>query len=170
MFKHPNIFKGSSTVGTIGRVFPHICATGFYILIESYFYTSISFIHRPDIIYFDFAKAFDTVNHYLLLRKLKTHYKIETRLLKFLINYLQNRHQRVVLENVFSDYLPVISGVPQGSILGPLLFVLFINDISSGISTGTNICLFADDPKIWRQMTSNEDCDILQKDINYLYH
>ena len=123
-----------------------------------------------DIIYFDFAKAFDTVNHNLLLRKLKTHYKIEARLLKFLINYLQNRHQRVVLENVFSDYLPVIPGVPQGSILGPLLFFLFINDISSGISTGTNICLFADDTKIWHQMTSNEDCDILQKEIYYLYH
>ena len=52
-----------------------------------------------DIIYFDFAKAFDTVNYYLLLYKLKSYYKIDARLLKFLINYLQNRQQRVVLEN-----------------------------------------------------------------------
>ena len=123
-----------------------------------------------DIIYFDFAKAFDTVNHNLLPQKLKSYYKIEARLVKFLINYLQNRHQRVVLENVFFDSLPVISGVPQGSILGLLFFVLSINDISTGISTSTNICLFADDTKIWRPMASTKDCDILQKDINYLYH
>ena len=102
-----------------------------------------------DIIYFDFAKAFDTVNHDLLLQKLKHNYKIDARLLKVLTNYLQNRHQRVLLENIFSESLPVKSGVPQGSILGPLLFVLFINDIGLGISTGTNICLFADDTKNW---------------------
>ena len=121
-----------------------------------------------DIIYLDFAKAFDTVNHDLLLLKLINEFYIDARLLKFLVNYLQNRHQRVVLENVLSDTLPVISGVPQGSILGPLLFVLFINDISTGISTGTSICLFADDAKIWRAMSSVEDCNILQNDVNYL--
>ena len=98
----------------------------------------------------------------------KNHYKIDARLLKFLTNYLQNRHQRTSLENVFSNYLPVKSGVPQGSILGPLLFVLFINDICSGINSGTNICLFADDTKIWKSMNSEADCTILQNDINYL--
>ena len=122
-----------------------------------------------DIIYFDFAKAFDTVNHDLLLLKLKNKYNIEARLLKFLVNYLQNRLQRVALENVLSDSLPVNSGVPQGSILGPLLFVLFINDISTGITSGTNICLFADDTKIWRSMNCVEDCNILQNDIDYLH-
>ena len=99
---------------------------------------------------------------------LKNRYKIDAHLLKFLTNYLQNLHQRTSLENVFSNYLPVKSSVPQGSILGPLLFVLFINDISSGINSGTNICLFADDTKIWRSMNSEVDCTILQKDINYL--
>ena len=121
-----------------------------------------------DVIYFDFAKAFDTVNHDVLLYKLKNHYKIDARLLKFLTNYLQNRHQRTSIENIFSRYLPVKSGVPQGSILGPLLFLLFINDISSGINSGTNICLFADDTKIWRSMNSEVDCAILQNDIIYL--
>ena len=72
------------------------------------------------------------------------------------------------MENVFSDYLPVQSGIPQGSILGPLLFVLFINNISSGINPKTNITLFADDTKIWRRMESEEDCAILQRDIDYL--
>ena len=93
-----------------------------------------------DIKYFDFAKAFDTVNHDLLLYKLKNCYKIDARLLKFIKNYLQNRCQRTSLENVFSNYLPVKSGVHPGSVLGPLLFVVFINDISNGVSPGTNIC------------------------------
>ena len=121
-----------------------------------------------DITYFDFAKAFDTVNHDILLNKLKDKFNINARLLKFFVNYLKNRRLRVTLENVFSDYLPVQSGVPQGSILGPLLFVLFINDISIDISPNTNIGLFADDTKIWRSMEKEEDCVILQKDIDYL--
>ena len=121
-----------------------------------------------DIIYFDFAKAFDTVNHDLLLSKLKTNFKIDGRLLKFIASYLRNRQQRVVLDNTFSDYKPVKSGVPQGSILGPILFVLFINDISLEISPGTKTCLFADDTKIWRPMQSELDCKILQNDINNL--
>ena len=93
---------------------------------------------------------------------------MEGRLLKFLTNYLNDRHQCVVIENIFSDYEHVKSAVPQGSILGPLLFTLFINDISTGISTETNICQFADDTKIWRPMKTELDCNILQKDIEYL--
>ena len=129
------------------------CATNLITLTED-IATNLHNDTSIDVIYFDFAKAFDTVNHDLLLYILKNHYKIDACLLKFLTNYLQNRHQRTSLENVFSNYLPVKSGVPQGSILGPLLFVLFINDISSGINSGTNICLFADDTKIWRSMNS----------------
>ena len=123
-----------------------------------------------DIIYFDFAKAFDTVNHDLLLLKLKNEFNIDVRFLKFLVNHLQNRHQRVVLENLLSDTLPVMSGIPQGSTLEHLLFVLFINGISTRISNGTSIYLFADDTKIWRAMSNVEDCNILQNDItsNYL--
>ena len=76
-----------------------------------------------NIIYFDFAKAFDTVNHDLLINKLKKNFSIDGRLLRFITNYLKNRRQCVVMENVFSDYEHVLSGVPQGSILGPLLFI-----------------------------------------------
>ena len=114
------------------------------------------------------AIAFDFVNHDILLNKLKVMYGIDGTLIKFLTSYLQNRYQRVVVSNQSSTTLQVNSGVPQGSILGPLLFVLFINDISSGLSDGTNIVLYADDTKIWRRIVSAQDNTILQADINYL--
>ena len=122
-----------------------------------------------DVVYFDFAKAFDTVTHDLILNKLKNQYKIDGNLLKLFVNYLQGRKQRVILDNSSSEYIDVLSGVPQGSILGPLLFILFINDIYMGLDNDTNIGLYADDTKIWRNIYSEHDCAILQKDINTLY-
>ena len=121
-----------------------------------------------DVIYFDFAKAFDTVSHDLILNKLKTQYNIDGTLLKFFTEYLCSRKQRVILDNVISECVDILSGVPQGSILGPLLFVLFINDIYTNIDKDTNIALFADDTKIWRDINSEADCEILQNDINTL--
>ena len=143
------------------------CATNLITLTDDIAYSLFNDI-GTDIIYFDFAKTFDTVNHDLLLLKLKKNYHIEGRLLKFITNYLKDRRQRVTLDNAFSDYKPVKSGALQGSILGPLLFVLFINDISAVISSGTNICLFADDTKIWRVMHNESDCKVLQNDIDNL--
>ena len=121
-----------------------------------------------DVIYFDFAKAFDTVSHDLILQKLKTQYNIDGVLLKFFTEYLHNRKQHIILDNVISESVDVLSGIPQGSILGPLLFVLFINDIYENINEDTNIALFADDTKICRDIKSEADCEILQKDINTL--
>ena len=63
----------------------------------------------------------------------------------------------------------VLSGVPQGSIIGPILFVLFINDLPQGINSDTNLALYADDTKIWRKITSDQDLNFLQKDIDYLF-
>ena len=121
-----------------------------------------------DVIYFDFAEAFDSVNHDLILYKLKYKFNIDGLMSKFIKGYLHNRAQRVVIDGVFSDTVPVNSGVPQGSILGPLLFVLFINDIYEQVSPGTNIALYADDTKIWRQITSYADCETLNADIKAL--
>ena len=124
---------------------------------------------RTDVVYFDFAKAFDSVNHDIILHKLKTLYNVEGRLLKFIMNYLKDRQQHVVIGNKFSSSRCAKSGVPQGSIIGPLLFVLFINDITEGLSEGTNISLYADDTKIWRSILYEHDNVSLQNDIDYLY-
>ena len=122
-----------------------------------------------DVIYFDFSKAFDSVNHDLILHKLKYEYAIDGSLLKFLMNYLGEREQSVVLDGIKSSSKPVLSGVPQGSILGPILFVLFINDLPQGISEDTHLALYADDTKIWRSIRNEEDIVQLQKDINNLH-
>ena len=122
-----------------------------------------------DIICFDFAKAFDTVNHDIILYKLKTRFKIDGRLLNFLEDYLKHRKQRVVLDNTTSSTLDVHSGVPQGSILGPLLFILFIEDIYEQLDPETRISLYADDTKIWKPITSERDCEKLQLDIDRLH-
>ena len=118
-----------------------------------------------DIVYFDFAKAFDSVNHDIILEKLKVNFNVDGIMLKFLVEYLKGRKQRVVIEQAMSTEATVLSGVPQGSILGPLLFVLFINDMHSVVSPGTNIALYADDTKIWRTITTEEDSVTLNNDI-----
>ena len=123
---------------------------------------------RTDIVYFDFAKAFDSVNHDIILKKLKNRFKIDGTMLKFLVGYLQDREQCVIIDGKKSKNAPVRSGVPQGSILGPLLFVLFIDDMPELISKDTHIALYADDTKIWRQIKTWEDHIALQLDIDAL--
>ena len=94
----------------------------------------------------DFAKAFDSMSRPKLLYKLEK-LGIHGKVLMCLKSFLDNRRQRVKIGKCFSDYKPIISGVPQGSVLGPLLFVIFINDITDVSSSDNTIKLFADDLK-----------------------
>jgi hypothetical protein len=120
---------------------------------------------QTDIVYFDIAKAFDSVPHKLLLSKLQT-FGINGQLLKWFASYLSDRFQRVSIEGVYSDWLSVESGVPQGSILGPLQFILYNNDLPDVLTTGTSMSIFADDTKIFRCIRTIRDCITLQYDID----
>ena len=120
---------------------------------------------QTDIIYFDLAKAFDSVPHDLLVLKLQT-FGINGKLLNWFKDYLSNRYQRVVIDGAHSDWLTVDSGVPQGSILGPLQFILYNNDLPDVLTEQTKIGIFADDTKIYRCIKSIRDCLTLQHEIN----
>ena len=120
---------------------------------------------QVDTFILDFEKAFDTPPHELLKSKLFG-YGIGGKTLKWIDSFLCFRQQRVVVNGVKSDWAPVLSGVPQGTVLGPLLFSLYINDISSDIES--EIRLFADDCVCYREIKDEKDTMKLQRDIDRL--
>ncbi len=119
--------------------------------------------NRCDVAVFDFSKAFDSVPHKRLLSKLKS-YGIAGPVLNWVEAFLSNRLQCVTINGSRSPMLQVTSGVPQGSVLGPLLFLLYINDVTNSIVS--NIRLFADDCIIYREIKTSVDKQTLQDDIN----
>ena len=118
-----------------------------------------------DIIYTDFMKAFDSVVHRRLLSKVTAH-GIKGKVLGWITAFLSDRSQCVVINGVHSQWSSVTSGVPQGSVCGPLLFVLYINDLPD--TCACQVRLFADDTKIYTRSDSEEGTKALQKDLDSL--
>ena len=118
-----------------------------------------------DSILLDFSKAFDKVNHRKLCQKLH-HYGIRGKNLNWIKCFLMNRTQQVVLNGKKSSIASVTSGVPQGTVLAPILFLIYINDLTSYVNS--TIRLFADDAYLYRKVETQEDPQILRKDLENL--
>ena len=116
-----------------------------------------------DCVYFDFKKAFDKVPHQRLIHKAEQ-YGIKGDIINWIKSFLDSRTQQVVINGELSEPKNVTSGIPQGSVLGPLLFVIFINDLPDQVKS--DMFLFADDTKIFRRISTKQDEVILQEDIN----
>lgn len=120
---------------------------------------------QVDVIYTDFSKAFDKIDHQLLLCKLHN-YGFSDSLVNLIRSYLSNRSQFVQYRNFKSDTFLQVSGVPQGTVLGPLFFNLFINDIVDNLNV--SYLLYADDLKLFYCINSPADCLLLQNNLNYV--
>ena len=110
--------------------------------------------------FIDLRKAFDTVNHEILIDKLRV-IGASSITLKWFKSYLSNRIQRVSYNEVVSDALPISTGIPQGSILGPLLFLIFINDMPNVMKHG-KISMYADDTTLY---VSDKDVNVISKKL-----
>ena len=118
-----------------------------------------------DMAILDFSKAFDTVSHSKLLHKL-SYYGIRNHTLNWIKSWISDRSQQVVLNGATSSQVRVKSGVPQGTVLGPLMFLIFINDIAE--NTQSQVRLFADDCLLYRKISDSSDSEILQSDLDRL--
>ena len=120
---------------------------------------------QMDAILLDFFKTFDKVSHQRLVIKLD-HYGIRGNLLQWIKSFLANRTQQVLVEGHTSSPAPVTSGVPQGTVLRPMFFLIYINGLSLKVSSTTR--LFADDSLLYQRIKSREDAQILQEDLDKL--
>ena len=143
------------------------CETQLLITIQDLIYSQDNQHSQIDIGVLDFSKAFDVVSHKRLRSKLRL-YGINGKCAQWVDSFLSGRSQQVVVDGVKSATAPVISGVPQGTVLGPLLFLIFINDMPSVVDPGTKIRLFADDCLVYRTINSIDDQIQLQHDLDAL--
>lgn len=154
LYKYQSGFlPNHSTTFQLVDIFHHICQ---------------SFDNKQNscMVFCDISKAFDRVWHKGLLFKLRQN-GIDGNLLKWLTNYLSNRNQRVVLQSAVSSLKPITAGVPQGSVLGPLLFLIYVNDISDSLLSLTR--LFADDSSLYYSTSSLDDMEgIINHDLTLI--
>ena len=142
----------------------HSCVTQLIALVEDLLF-AMNHQKQIDVILLDFSKAFDSVPHQRLLKKLQ-HYGINNNIYNWIETWLTQRSQRVVLNGISSPPVSVQSGVPQGTVLGPLMFLLYINDISNNIQSPLR--LFADDSLLYRVINTEQDTLQLQQDLDLL--
>ena len=121
--------------------------------------------YQVDAIYTDFEKAFDKVPHNRLLQKLRS-YNIDKDIINWIQSFLINRKQRVKVNGKYSNWESVISGIPQGTILGPILFIIYINDLPDKVEGRAMMSLYADDAKLYRTIKTRNDSQELQMALN----
>ena len=121
--------------------------------------------HEVCSVFFDLSKAFDKVSHPVLIRKLAD-LSVSPVLIRWIYSYLSNRCQAVVLDGAQSVTLPVVSGVPQGSVLGPFLFLIYIDKVSSSVTNGSKLAMYADDIVLYRSVSTWVDFSLIQQDIS----
>ena len=142
----------------------YICETQLIMLVDE-LANNIQQGRQTDLILLDFSKAFDKVSHEKLAYKL-FHYGVQGKTLDWIKGFLADRSQRVVLDGVSSSSIPVTSGVPQGSVLGPVLFLAYINDLPEQVTS--QVRLFADDTVVYITIHKHTDSQILQDDLHKL--
>ena len=118
-----------------------------------------------DVIYLEFKKAFDSVPHKRLIGILKQ-YGIKGKTLGWINEFLLNRRQRIVIKDSRSEWKDVLSGIPQGSVLDSVLFVIYINSMPNAVKS--KLYSFADDAKLYREITSDKDVELLQEALRKL--
>ena len=120
-----------------------------------------------DVIYADFAKAYDKIDHLKMLEKMKNQFGISGKVGNWIKNFLQNRKQQVLIEETASEKSKVLSGFIQGSVIGPVLFLMYIRDISKHVSANTKV--FVDDTKIKDSIKNEDDVEKLQGNLDKLF-